>query len=204
MGSLVTFRWIARHYANVVIQNPSITYRSMKDGIRDKYMIDVSVGQCKRAKQCALYEHDGGLIEHYGKLWEYRQAILESNPGSTCHIDVMPGDNGWTRFQRLYVCFKGVKDGWIAGCRKVIGIDGCFITHVCKGQLLTAMGRDANNQMFPIAWAVVDVENKNNWCWFLSLLGDDLNLDTGLGLTVISDAHKVLSIFYLSYALKII
>nr|GEW66620.1 zinc finger, PMZ-type [Tanacetum cinerariifolium] len=32
-----------------------------------------------------------------------------------------------------------------------------------KGKLLTAMGRDANNQMFPIAWAVVSVENKNNW-----------------------------------------
>ena len=166
-------------------------------------MIDVSVGQCKRAKQWALYEHEGGLIEHYGKLWEYRQAILESNPGYACHLDVMPADNGQTRFQRLYVCFKGVKDGWIAGCRKVIGLDGCFITHTCKGQLLTAMGRDANNQMFPIAWAVVDVENKNNWCWFLSLLSDDLNLSNGLGVTVISDAHKVIPIFVLLNALKL-
>ena len=103
----------------------------------------------------------------------------------------------------VYV-FQGVKDGWIAGCRKVIGLDGCFITHTCKGQLLTAMGRDANNQMFPIAWAVVDVENKNNWCWFLSLLSDDLNLSNGLGLTVISDAHKVIPIFVLLNALKLI
>ena len=89
------------------------------------------------------------------------------------------------------MCFKGVKDGWLSGCRKVIGIDGCFITHMCKGELLTAMGRDGNNQMYPIAWAVVDVENKNNWCWFLSLLVDDLQLDNGLGLTILSDSHKV-------------
>ncbi|PWA42377.1 hypothetical protein CTI12_AA545420 [Artemisia annua] len=41
MGSLVTFRWIARHYANVIIHNPSMTYRFMKDDIRDKFMIDV-------------------------------------------------------------------------------------------------------------------------------------------------------------------
>nr|GFC88241.1 hypothetical protein CTI12_AA105810 [Tanacetum cinerariifolium] len=52
------------------------------------------------------------------------------------------------------------------------------------------MGRDANNQMFPIAWAVVGVENKNNGCWFLSLLSNDLNLNDGAGLTVISDGHK--------------
>nr|GEZ41020.1 zinc finger, PMZ-type [Tanacetum cinerariifolium] len=51
--------------------------------------------------------------------------------------------------------------------------------------------REANNQMFPIAWAVVGVENKNNWCWFLSLLSDDLNLNDRAGLTVISDGYKV-------------
>nr|GEW84314.1 hypothetical protein [Tanacetum cinerariifolium] len=39
------------------------------------------------------------------------------------------------------------------------------------------MVRDANNQMFPIAWAVVRVENKFNWMWFLSLPRDDLNLE---------------------------
>ncbi|GKD07184.1 splicing factor, partial [Tanacetum coccineum] len=35
---------------------------------------------------------------------------------------------------------------------------------------------DANNQMYHIAWAVVKVENNENWCWFLSLLQEDLEL----------------------------
>ncbi|GJX77662.1 hypothetical protein Tco_0324473 [Tanacetum coccineum] len=121
---------------------------------------------------------------------EYRQAVLDSNPGSTCHIDVDVQDNGQNRFHRLYMCFKGVKDEWLSGCRKVIGIYGCFITHVCKGELLTAIGRDANNQIYPIAWAIVDVENTNNWCWFLYLLADDLQLEEGIGLTIILDSHK--------------
>nr|GFB67360.1 formin-like protein 15 [Tanacetum cinerariifolium] len=30
------------------------------------------------------------------------------------------------------------------------------------GELLTAMGRYANNQMFPMAWAVVNIENSEN------------------------------------------
>ncbi|GKB14257.1 hypothetical protein Tco_0848180 [Tanacetum coccineum] len=194
LGSLVTFRWIAQHYANEIIQNPSIPTRFMINDIREKFLINVSSGQCKRAKQLALYEHEGGLIEHYGKLWEYRQAVLESNPGSTCHIDQeVLEDDGKIHFTRMYVCFKGLKDGWLAGCRRVIGLDGCFLTHYCKGELLTAVGRDANNQMFHIEWAVVKVENKNNWCWFLSLLCDDLDLQDGLGITIISDGHKGLS-----------
>lgn len=57
------------------------------------------------------------------------------------------------------------------------------------------MGRDANNQMYPIAWAVVRVENAENWKWFLSLVHDDLSLNYGNGITVISDSHKVLLIF---------
>ncbi|GJW16420.1 zinc finger, PMZ-type containing protein [Tanacetum coccineum] len=68
--------------------------------------------------------------------------------------------NGKPDFHRMYVCIKGVKDGWIARCRK----------------------------------AIVDVENKNNWCWFLSLLADDLDCQEGLGVTIISDAHKVVEV----------
>ena len=86
-----------------------------------------------------------------------------------------------------------MKDGWKEGCRKVIGVDGCFLKGTIKGELLTAMGRDANNQMYPIAWAVVNVENKDNWLWFLVSLGDDLNLNRGAGLTILSDGHKVLA-----------
>ena len=47
--------------------------------------------------------------------------------------------------------------------RKVIGLDDCFLKGEVKGELLTAIGRDANNQVYPIAWVVVDVESKPNW-----------------------------------------
>ncbi|GKD56776.1 hypothetical protein Tco_1290163 [Tanacetum coccineum] len=32
-----------------------------------------------------------------------------------------------------------------------------------RGELLTSMGRDTNNQMFPMAWAAVNIENSKNW-----------------------------------------
>ncbi|CAI9282040.1 unnamed protein product [Lactuca saligna] len=58
-----------------------------------------------------------------------------------------------------------------------------------RGQLLAAMGRDENNHIFPIAWAVVAVENKETWKWFLDLLLDDIEMGIGHGLTLISDQH---------------
>ncbi|GJU06213.1 transposase, MuDR, plant [Tanacetum coccineum] len=80
-------------------------------------------------------------------------------------VNSMP--DGKNYFSRFYVCFKGLKEGWLQGCRRVIGIDGCFLKTICKGELLSAVVRDGNNQIYPIAWVVVNVENKENWIWVL-------------------------------------
>ncbi|KAF3674713.1 hypothetical protein FXO37_06253 [Capsicum annuum] len=39
----------------------------------------------------------------------------------------------------------------------------------CKGELLVAVGKNGNNHMYPIAWAVVDTETKHSWDWFIRL-----------------------------------
>ena len=57
---------------------------------------------------------------------------------------------------------------------------------------ITAVGKDGNNHIFPVAWDVVTVENKDNWSWFLDLLGEDLEITSGQGLTLMSDQHKVM------------
>ena len=91
----------------------------------------------------------------------------------------------------MYICLDAVRRGWLQGCRPVIGLNGCFLKSYCKGELLTVVGRDGNNQMFPIAWAVVEVENKTSWSWFIELLLDDLGVNSqGNGWTVITDQQK--------------
>ncbi|KAJ9547108.1 hypothetical protein OSB04_019651 [Centaurea solstitialis] len=145
---------------------------------------NVSTGQCHRARLRALYQIEGSLVEHYGRVWEYGAELLRSNPGSTVKIAVDEGLNEQNYFKGMYVCFKALKDGWKAG------LDGCFLKSICRGELLSAIGRDANNQVYPIAWAVVSIENKENWKWFLSLLQSDIEMIDGIGLTLISDQHK--------------
>ncbi|KAB2024395.1 hypothetical protein ES319_D06G085000v1 [Gossypium barbadense] len=52
--------------------------------------------------------------------------------------------NSASYFKRFYVCFDTLKRGW-----KVSPF---------KSEFLATVGRDVNNQMFPIAWAMVEVE----------------------------------------------
>ena len=59
-------------------------------------------------------------------------------------------------------------------------IDGTHLSGKYKGVLLTASGQDANFQIFPLAFAVVDNEDEDAWTWFLQkverILGDSPTL----------------------------
>lgn len=50
-------------------------------------------------------------------------------------------------FQRLYVCLGPLKKGFLAGCRSVRSLCRCFLKARYGGQLLTAVGIDANDCM---------------------------------------------------------
>ena len=117
--------------------------------------------------------------------------LLRSNSGSTVVINKLP-DVQEPTFWRMYVCFDACKKGFMAGCRKVVGLDGCFFKGATSGELLQAIVRDDNNQMYPIAWAVVDKENNMNWDWFCDLLFRDIQVGDGQEWVFISDQQKVI------------
>ncbi|KAK8690434.1 hypothetical protein V6N13_073967 [Hibiscus sabdariffa] len=58
-----------------------------------------------------------------------------------------------------------LQDGFKAGCRPIISIDGCFLKGHFRGYLLAAVGIDANDCIYPLAYAVVESENTSSWCW---------------------------------------
>ncbi|WOL10979.1 hypothetical protein Cni_G19740 [Canna indica] len=97
---------------------------------------------------------------------------------------------GYNRFKRIFVGFDALKEGFLGGCRPVISLDGCFLKSKAGGQLLSAVGRDGNNQMFLVCWAVVEGENEESWRWFLIRLTEHLGIVDGFGWTIISDQQK--------------
>lgn len=66
-------------------------------------------------------------------------------------------------FEGMCVHLKVLRNRWKNGCRPIIEVDGCFFKGVCKGVLLSAMGRYGNEQMYLIAWAMF--ESKSSSCW---------------------------------------
>jgi hypothetical protein len=108
----------------------------------------------------------------YAELHDYVQELVRSNPGSTVRMETLPEKNN--QFHRIYICLAGCKRGFMAGCRPLVGLDGAFLKGYHGGQLMSDVGQDANNYIFVIVYMVVDVENKDNWKWFLTLLQEDI------------------------------
>ena len=91
------------------------------------------------------------------------EKTLRDNPGvkltALKHKIGRKWNEGNPIFKRLYICLKAYKDYFVSS-RPIIGVDGCFLKGKYGGELLTAVGRDGNDQMLPLAYAVVEVENK--------------------------------------------
>lgn len=49
------------------------------------------------------------------------------------------------------------------GCRLVISLDACHLKGEIGVQLLCAIGKNGNDDMFPIANAVPEAETKASW-----------------------------------------
>ncbi|XP_074283613.1 uncharacterized protein LOC141608152 [Silene latifolia] len=133
---------------------------------------------------------NGDGAEEYGRVWEYANALRTYNPGSTVIVVVDNVENPPPIFQRMYVCFKACRVGFLAGCRPVIRVDGCHLKGSYPGMILVAVSMDANNNIYHVVWAVVEVENSQSWTWFLTLLMEDLEKVDGEGLTITSDRQK--------------
>ncbi|XVF51015.1 hypothetical protein PTKIN_Ptkin04bG0149700 [Pterospermum kingtungense] len=128
--------------------------------INQKLNVDVNLTCAKRVKKRMTQKLFGNFREKFTMFKDYADELLDKNPGSTIilHVDRFTSDSPHM-FKRIYVCFTALKKGWKKGCRPILGVDGCFLKSQWKGELLSAIGKDRNHQMYPMAWAVVGVEN---------------------------------------------
>lgn len=102
-------------------------------------------------------------------------------------------------------CLGALKNGFVAGKRDFLGLDGAFMKGPYLSQILSTLVNclflmfwcflclyavnfisltcfHGNNGVYPLAYIVV-VETLNFWIWFLSHLRDDLGLTTNSNFT---------------------
>jgi hypothetical protein len=73
--------------------------------------------------------------------------------------------------------------------RPIISVDGTFLTTKYKGTLMVAIGMTVENQLLPLAFALVEGENNESWSWFLSLVKKEV-FGPGRSICMISDHHS--------------
>ncbi|PKI62317.1 hypothetical protein CRG98_017318 [Punica granatum] len=105
---------------------------------------------------------------------------------------IQPDVTGQVAYDYMIHKYKKLAKGvFLTRCRPLIGLDGCFLKGYYGGQLLSAVSQDGNNSFYVIVYGIVNVENKENWIWFLENLVNDLEDLVEKGLTFISDRQKL-------------
>ncbi|XP_030931168.1 uncharacterized protein LOC115957070 [Quercus lobata] len=131
----------------------------------------------------------------YGVLRDYAQMITTVDKGSRVILQTeMAEETSQPKFKTMYVRFNAQKVGFLGGCRPFIGLDGCHIKHRFGGQILSATAKDANDNIFSVAMAVVEQETRESWIWFLEIFADDIGRPEELQLVFISDRQKGLEL----------
>ncbi|XP_016185811.1 uncharacterized protein LOC107627495 [Arachis ipaensis] len=183
-------KWVIEQLEEKLRDQRDFKTSEAEDWFRREFNVTINYKKIQRAMKKARENIEGSEREQYAELRDYILALLIANPGATIDMDTTPMPDSLPIFKRLYICFDACKKGFIQGCRPFIGLDGTFLKGYYGGQLLTAVGQDANNQIFPIAYAVVDSETRDNWRWFLELLHRDLGNYRVHGWNFMSDQYK--------------
>lgn len=156
----------------------------IRERVHKEFNYGVSKATAPMARAHAKTLVHGSFLEQYKRLNDYTYELMKYNEGSTVVLTTHPYEGNPEElensnsdvspaFHRLYICVKAFKDSFFK-CRPIIGLDSCFLKGPFGGEILAAVGRDPNDQMLPIAYAVVEGENTNSWKWFMELLIKDL------------------------------
>ncbi|GJV95689.1 hypothetical protein Tco_1547266 [Tanacetum coccineum] len=184
-----TSKFLSKGIVEQIEKDPDIPIRALQDELQKKYELGVSRMKAFKAKSAALNQVKGDYSQQYTMLRDYCLELRRANPDTTIKIEVERDSDTdlQTRvFKRIYICLGPLKKGFKACGRDLLGLDGAFMKGPYPGQLLTTVGLDGNNGIYPLAYAIVEKETTCSWIWFLECLGDDLEMTRESNFTFIS------------------
>lgn len=197
----ITSAWLAEEYEEEIRINPTWPTQSFQMKVINDLKCNVSYSMIYRAMRKAKENVIGKHEAEFGKLYDYGNEILKIMPTSTVKVVTEPAEGGLNgmRFKRFYMCLGPLKEGFMHGCRPIIGLDGCHLKGPFGGILLTAVATDPNDGIYPVAWAQVEAENNGSWDWFLALLKADLRIENPGAFTFICDRQNVYFLLLFSF-----
>ncbi|XP_022724502.1 uncharacterized protein LOC111281133 isoform X2 [Durio zibethinus] len=151
---------------------PHAKPREIIDEIHQDYGFKARYSHVWRGVESAKEKPQVPYEEGYNQLPSLIKQIMENNPGSVATL-VTRED---LSFHCLFVSLQASLHGFKNGCRPLLFLDTMTIKSKYHSELLTATALDGNEGIFPVAFAVVDVVNDDNWHWFLVQLKSALSM----------------------------
>ncbi|KAK6779816.1 hypothetical protein RDI58_022000 [Solanum bulbocastanum] len=123
---------------------------------------------------------DGDIFDQFKLLWNYCNEIVRTNPSTSVYMKLVENEEPCKpeRFQRFYICFSACKEGFKSGCRKIVGVDGCWLKGpiFCVRHLHSNFKRDGfgGNTLRNVLWKAASATTVR---WFDERMVEIFDLD---------------------------
>ncbi|KAL6218604.1 hypothetical protein ACLB2K_011814 [Fragaria x ananassa] len=151
---------------STVCLNLGLNPREIMGNFKSTYGYEISYKVASRAKIMCVEKMYGSECDFFSMLSWFREAVLETNLGSSVVFEV---DESTERFKRVFVAYAGQIQGFKFSL-PVLYVDGAFRKSKYKGQILATTGRNGNKCFFHLALCFCDSETEENWLFFFKNL----------------------------------
>nr|XP_010942699.1 uncharacterized protein LOC105060610 [Elaeis guineensis] len=150
--------WVADIVFQKVRDRPLYRPIDIKKDIQKDFGIHLSYRQAWLDKEVARVALHGEHYTSFDLLRWYGEAVAETNPENLFVLEYPD-----RYFERVFICFHACLVGFKSECCPLLFMDGTHILNRYGGVMLSAMALDVENEMFPLAFAIVSAENDVNW-----------------------------------------
>ncbi|XP_073127646.1 uncharacterized protein [Henckelia pumila] len=179
---------VAHTLLGIVRCDPSYEIKYIIESVKDKYGYQISYTKAWRSLKRAVEIVYGTWESSVQLLPKYMRALCKYNIGTIVDWKHLRNNEEIKTLNYCFWAFKPCTNGF-QHCRKIISVDGTHLYTKYKHKMLIAVTLDANNQVLPLAFAIVDEETSDSWKWFLENVGRHVVCGEN-GVCLISDRHK--------------
>ena len=193
-GRMMDSKFIAITLESYVLEDISRTIATLHSLLHVKHDHWASHYKVWDAKQKAVVAIDEDFDELYAELPWFLVALKDADPTTVTQLKCdYHGVLGTCTFNCAFwafgLCIEGFKH-----YKPMMSIDATHLYGKYKGNLLIAMATNVNNEVYSLAFSVVESESKETWGWFLACLTRFVTDRTNL--CIIFDRHSGIKAYF--------